>query len=177
MYYQIQPICLLEKMERNRKIKTIIAFVLTLTIMTLSIPMGVYAMESQSGSSTVTYTVDDYFFIAIPETISVGTEASVCAYEANIAPGKSIYVRIEGLESNDAIKLYNDVDETKTINVYFKDGNGERYTSSNNLVAVFGSNQNGFVQTATFNTETDANPMEVPAGTYTGQVYFTMICE
>ena len=68
-------------------------------------------------------------------------------------------------------------DPSKEINVYFTNESGSRYSAQDNLVAQFGSNVNGEVQSAIINTETDANPMQAVAGSYSGQVYFSMICE
>lgn len=113
--------------------------------------------------------------VQIPETINVGTESEIYAMETNISPGKSIYVRIEGLDSNGAIQLHNDNDSSKAINVFFVDKTGNRCNSGNNIIAQFGSSQDG--QIATFNTEVDADPHSVSAGLYSGQVYFSMICE
>lgn len=138
-------------------------------------PMVVQAAEPQFGSSTLTYTVDDYFYVQIPETINVGTESEIYAMETNISPEKSIYVRIEGLDSNGAIQLHNDNDSSKSINVFFVDKTGNRCNSGNNIIAQFGSSQDG--QIATFNTEVDADPHSASAGLYSGQVYFSMICE
>lgn len=161
------------------KIKMRIACVLTsimLLVSPIQYPTIVYAAEPQFGSSTVTYTVDDYFYVQIPETINVGTEAEIIAMETNIAPEKSIYVRIEWYDGDGFVRLKNDNDPSRTIDVYFYDSNGERYTSSNNLIAQFRASD-GNVQTATFNTKANANPMDDLAGSYSGQVYFSMICE
>ena len=68
-------------------------------------------------------------------------------------------------------------DPSKEINVYFTNESGSRYSAQDNLVAQFGSNVNGEVQSVIINTETDANPMQAVAGSYSGQVYFSMICE
>lgn len=89
--------------------------------------------------------------------------------ETNISPEKSIYVRIEGLDSNGAIQLHNDNDSSKTINVFFVDKTG------NNIIAQFGSSPDG--QIATFNTEVDVDPHSASAGSYSGQVYFSIMCE
>ena len=155
-----------------KKVKINIACILTslmLLVSPIQTPMVVQAAEPQFGSSTLTYTVDDYFYVQIPETINVGTESEIYAMETNISPEKSIYVRIEGLDSNGAIQLHNDNDSSKSINVFFVDKTG------NNIIAQFGSSQDG--QIATFNTEVDADPHSASAGLYSGQVYFSMICE
>lgn len=164
-------------MEKIRTNIFYILIALTMLIGIFQMPTAVKAAEPQFGTSTVTYTVDDYFYVQIPETINVGTESMIYAYETNIAPGKSIYVRIEGLDGLDSVKLQNDNDPSKEINVYFTNESGSRYSAQNNLVAQFGSNVNGEVQTAIINTETDANQMQAVAGSYSGQVYFSMICE
>ena len=163
-----------------KKIKTNIACILTsllLVVSPIQTPITVQAAEPQFGSSTVTYTVDDYFYVQIPETINVGIQSEIYAYETNIAPEKSIYVRIEGLDGNGAIQLHNDNDSSQEINVFFEDEAGNQYSSQNNLIAQFGQNTNHESQRAVFNTKTDANPMNVSAGSYSGQVYFSMICE
>lgn len=155
-----------------KKVKMNIACILAslmLLVSPIQTPMVVQAAEPQFGSSTLTYTVDDYFYVQIPETINVGTESEIYAMETNISPEKSIYVRIEGLDSNGAIQLHNDNDSSKAINVFFVDKTG------NNIIAQFGSSQDG--QIATFNTEVDADPHSASAGLYSGQVYFSMICE
>lgn len=161
-----------------KKVKMNIACILSsllLLVSPIQTPMIVEAAEPQFGSSTVTYTVDDYFYVQIPETINVGTEAEIYAMETNIAPDKSIYVRIDGLDSNGAIQLHNDNDSSQTINAYFIDNNGSRYNSGNNLIAQFFPNQSG--QHATFNTEVEVDPQVVSAGSYSGQVYFSIMCE
>lgn len=161
-----------------KKVKMNIACILTSLMLLASpiqTPMIVQAAEPQFGSSTLTYTVDDYFYIQIPETINVGTESEIYAMETNISPEKSIYVRIEGLDSNGAIQLHNDNDSSKTINAFFVDKTGNRCNSGNNIIAQFGSSQDG--QITTFNTEVDADPHSASAGSYSGQVYFSMICE
>lgn len=163
-----------------KKIKMNVACVLTslsLVISPIQIPTIVQAAEPQFGSSTVIYTVDDYFYVQIPETINVGTESEIYAYETNIAPEKSIYVRIEGLDANGAIQLRNDNDSSQEINVFFEDEIGNQYSSQNNLIAQFEYNASREPQHVVFNTKTDANPMNVSAGSYSGQVYFSMICE
>ena len=69
----------------------------------------------------------------------------------------------------------NDNDSSKTINAFFVDKTGNRCNSGNNIIAQFGSSQDG--QITTFNTEVDADPHSASAGSYSGQVYFSMICE
>ena len=145
-----------------KKIKMNIACVLTSLLLVVSpvqTPIIVQAAEPQFGSSTVTYTVDDYFCVQIPETINVGIQSEIYAYETNIAPEKSIY------------------DSSQEINVFFEDEAGNQYSSQNNLIAQFGQNTNHESQHVVFNTRTDANPMNVSAGSYSGQVYFSMVCE
>lgn len=161
-----------------KKVKMNIACILTslmLLVSPIQTPMFVQAAEPQFGSSTLTYTVDDYFYVQIPETINVGTESEIYAMETNISPEKSIYVRIEGLDSNGAIQLHNDNDSSKTINVFFVDKTGNRCNSGNNIIAQFGSSPDG--QIATFNTEVDVDPHSASAGSYSGQVYFSIMCE
>lgn len=104
-----------------------------------------------------------------------GTESEIYAMETNISPEKSIYVRIESLDSNGAIQLHNDNDSSKTINVFFVDKTGNRCNSGNNIIAQFGSSPDG--QIATFNTEVDVGPHSASAGSYSGQVYFSIMCE
>lgn len=58
---------------------------------------------------------------------------------------------------------------SKTINVFFVDKTG------NNIIAQFGSSPDG--QIATFNTEVDVDPHSASAGSYSGQVYFSIMCE
>lgn len=163
-----------------KKAKTSIIGILT-SIVLLVAPIQpsivAQAAEPQSRSSTVSYTVDDYFYINIPETIYVGTETKVSAIETNIAPGKTIYVRIEGVNTNGFITLQNDFDPSHTIQVYFKDSSGANITSENNLIAQFGKNDNGMVQSVSFYTETNASPSTDSAGSYSGQIYFDIICE
>lgn len=161
-----------------KKVKMNIACILTslmLLVSPIQTPMIVQAAEPQFGSSTLIYTVDDYFYVQIPETINVGTESEIYAMETNISPEKSIYVRIEGLDSNGAIQLHNDNDSSKTINVFFVDKTGNRCNSGNNIIAQFGSSPDG--QIATFNTEVDVDPHSASAGSYSGQVYFSIMCE
>lgn len=155
-----------------KKVKMNIACILAslmLLVSPIQTPMVVQAAEPQFGSSTLTYTVDDYFYVQIPETINVGTESEIYAMETNISPEKSIYVRIEGLDSNGTIQLHNDNDSSKAINVFFVDKTGNRCNSGNNIIAQFGSSQDG--QIATFNTEVDADPhLHLPVY-IAGQVY------
>ena len=161
-----------------KKVKMNIACILTslmLLVSPIQTPMVVQAAEPQFGSSTLTYTVDDYFYIQIPETINVGTESEIYAMETNISPEKSIYVRIEGLDSNGAIQLHNDNDSSKTINVFFVDRSDTLRLSLYNLIELFVHNPDRLI--ATFNTEVDADPHSASAGSYSGQVYFSMICE
>lgn len=160
----------------KNRIKTKIIYFLAMVIILAGLLHYniVNAEEFQYGSSTVKYTVEDLFYVSIPETINVGSESEIYAHETNIAPEKFIYVRIEGLDSGGVIKLQNDNGTSEEINVYFMDENGERFSSENNLVAQFGSHENG---RAIINSATDANPMEVSAGSYSGQVYFSIVCE
>lgn len=62
-----------------------------------------------------------------------------------------------------------------TINVFFVDKTGNRCNSGNNIIAQFGSSPDG--QIATFNTEVDVDPHSASAGSYSGQVYFSIMCE
>ena len=86
---------------------------------------------------------------------------------------------IEVLDSTGAIQLQNNNDSSHTINAYFIDGSGNRYNSvnntMNNTIAQFFPNQSG--QHATFNTEVEVDPQFVFAGSYSGQVYFSIMCE
>ena len=157
--------------------KRIVCFIAIAMLLFGTNPFTTCAAEPQFGSSTVKYTVDDYFYVSIPETINVGTESTISAYETNIAPDKSIYVRIEGLDGDGYITLKNDYDSSQTLNVYFKDSNGERYSAMNNLIAQFGINPANETQTITFNSEPDTITPSTRAGSYSGQVYFSVVCE
>lgn len=134
----------------------------------------VYAAEPQFGSSTITYTVEDSFYVQIPETINVGDSATIYAVETNISEDKMIYVRIDNLDANGCVTLTNDADSSYTISTYFMDLDGTKYSSSNNLIGTFNTYGNTGL---TFNTGTDANPSMTKAGSYTGQVYFSITCE
>lgn len=83
-----------------KKIKTNIACILTsllLVVNPIQMPITVQAAEPQFGSSTVTYTVDDYFYVQIPETINVGIQSEIYAYETNIAPENQYMLELKDL--------------------------------------------------------------------------------
>lgn len=159
------------KKIRNDITCCILSIVLLLSPVQQSV---VYASEPQFGCSTVTYTVDDSFYVQIPETISVGDSATIYAIETNISADKLIYVRIDGLDSNGEITLTNDADSSQTITTYFTDENGNKYSSSNNLVGTFSPYGNDGMK---IYTGTNANPGSARAGSYSGQVYFNITCE
>lgn len=160
-------------LKRIRNDFTCIVMSLILLLSPIQTPV-VYAAEPQFSSSTVTYTVDDSFYVQIPETITVGDSATIYAIETNISEDKMIYVRIDGLDEYGCIKLTNDADSSYTISTYFMDSSGNKYSNSNNLIGTFSASGNDGL---TFNTGTDANPSMTKAGSYTGRVYFSIICE
>lgn len=58
-----------------------------------------------------------------------------------------------------------------------KDSNGERYPTMNNPIAQFGINPANETQTITFNSEPDTITPSTRAGSYSGQLYFSVVCE
>lgn len=64
---------------KNKTKVNIICFLVAVLLLVGVIPSTVHAAEPQFGSSTVKYTVDDYFYVRIPETINVGNESTIYA--------------------------------------------------------------------------------------------------
>lgn len=146
-----------------------------LGIMLLVSPTVAYASEPQFGTSTVTCTVDDNFYVQIPETITVGETATIYAMETNITDDKLIYVRIDGLDGSGEITLTNDTDPSETIKAYFTNESGTKYSSSDNLIGTFARSQTGGINFNACCADVDTHSKK--AGSYSGQVYFSITCE
>lgn len=127
--------------------------------------------EEQTAEATVTYTCEDRFFVQIPDTIIVGEEVTITAAEVNISPNKTIYVDLMG-NGDDHIQIHNEADESETIDVYFRDGNGNDLKTNNMTLASF----TGEGETSTFSTYVNDTEGK-KAGAYIGTAMFSIHCE
>lgn len=151
--------------------KKIITLLLTVSMVFAGITC-VYAQEPQMGSSTLTYTVDDSFWVYIPETMPVGQTAQLQAGDLNIDPSKQVYVSIANIDGDNGVKIYNVNDSSATLSVKFKDANGNTLDKPGAVAGEFSST--GDIIEITPYVESDWDSM---AGDYTGTVYFNIYCE
>lgn len=145
-----------------------------LTIVMLFCGNTVYASDFQQSTSTLTYTVEDRFFVMIPETIPVGQAVQITAADMNIDPSKRVDVRFFGLEINDGITIASVNDPNSTLVVHFKDENENKFTTSNVVIGSFYGNGSG--QSLTLIPYVD-DDMGAIAGDYTGTVQFDIVCQ
>lgn len=143
---------------------------------TVLFTVSAYAREPEQISSTVTYVADDSYYVNIPASIPVGVDCSISAYDVNIAPGKTVKVRLGNLQYNEGIQLVSENDSSAVLCAKFYDKDAQPYTESNNVVASF-NKLLGETQTATLRAEVDATADTVIAGNYSGTVYFDISCE
>lgn len=149
--------------------KKIICCILSVIIL---LSNQVYASE-QTAQATVTYTCEDSFFIEIPVTIAVGEECYINAVEVNISPSKAIYVDLM-INPDEYVRLYNESDNSKYIDAYFKDGEGNVLSVTDMNLATFYSGSGGTSQSfTTFVQDTTGKA----AGAYSGIAMFWIHCE
>lgn len=132
---------------------------------------NVYA---QDGSTTLTYTLNDSFWIMIPETIQVGETGSLYAEQLNVAPGHEVYVTITNLNEFGGITLYNEYDDNSYINIGIFDSGGNSIDPQNPILGTFANSGT----TVNFTTFADyANDLSHAAGNYTGVINFDIYCQ
>lgn len=141
-------------------------------IVTLVLAFPSYASEL-TAQATVTFTCDDYFYVEIPDTIVVGEVCTINAPEVNIAPNKCVYVDLMN-NPDEYVRLYNEADETQTIDAYFMDGEGNVLTITDMNLATFQYGSSGASQTfSTFVNDVTGKA----AGQYTGIANFYIHCD
>lgn len=149
-----------------RKVKKMLAIIFAVLLF-CSAP--VYA--EQTASSSIIYTVEDSYYIYIPETIIVGEDVSISAQSVNISEGKSIYVKLEGYADHvDVSNAFGD-----TVPIYFYNSNGE--VLQNDFSSYLAKFESGEANTSkTFTTNPGDTETAVSAGEYTGIVNFIIEC-
>ena len=149
-----------------KKMKRIFATLCVMVLLVTSIP--VYA--EQTASSSIIYTVEDSYYIYIPETIIVGEDINITAQEVNITDGKSIYVKLDGYA--DHVDVTNIIGDT--IPIHFTNSDGEVLQNDfYSYLAKFESGETNVTKTFYANPGDTTSAL---AGEYTGIVYFIIEC-
>lgn len=151
--------------------KKFLALMLTLIIATL-MPCTVFAEDydmSYMQNSTLKYTAQGNFMIYIPMEITVGETVEIRAEEINIPQNKQIRVSFGGLNSNNAIEIYNESSPTDKLTVKFRNSNGEDILYSDLMLGKFTADSSG--STISFSSYVTDDAM-AKAGDYTGNLEF-----
>lgn len=150
--------------------KKVFCLVLSL-LMLMATP--VYA-EEQTAQATVTYTCEDNFYVEIPETIAVGEVCYINAVDVNIAPSKSVYVDLM-INPNSYVTIYNEVDESQSLDVYFQREDGTTLSVTDLNLACFQYGSSGTSQS--FTTYINSDMAGKMAGQYSGIAMFSIHCD
>jgi len=127
---------------------------------------------SQSGSTSVSATVNPSFTVTIPESVKLGESTTVSASGVIVDEGKEVVVKLTGTSgANNAFTLSNG--KTGTITYEVKKGSTALTIGSTVLTVNPKTSDNGS-QELTFNSTTKKPKY---SGSYTGTVTFTVSVE
>ena len=132
--------------------------------------------DGGSQSTTITYSVNADYIVAIPETVALDSDLTIKSTKANTEPGKAVKVSISGLNADGKAELArtNDTDYKITADVK----QGENALKNNDTVAAFADVTTETAATAITVSNAaapDANPIK--AGSYSGTLTFTISYE
>lgn len=96
-------------MKKLLSLTLIIAIVITMSVTAFASEIKENS-ATNSGSTNITYTVDNSYIVTIPDSMTIGTEATVSVSDVILADGYNLKVSVSSTQYNDGWKLKNNDD-------------------------------------------------------------------